>query len=271
MTTRIITGVGLLALLFLALYLGGWVFAVLWTGAVCIALWEMFRALGAAGHRPVAWPTWIALIASIPCFLMMTASAAITILLAILYVTLMVVSLLVMFRTEPKLDDYLVSVLPIFAVALPGMCLLAMVRVEPPVLQRMLLSLAFFVPVAGDALAYFVGVTYGHVKLNAVISPRKTVEGAAGGLIGSVLAAIAVYLIASAFTSGLPPFWHFPLLGLIGGVASQTGDLFASFIKRHCNIKDYGNIFPGHGGMMDRLDSVLFMSVLVYLYRLFAV
>lgn len=271
MTTRIITGVGLLALLLFALYMGGWVFAVLWTGAVCIALWEMFHALAAAGHRPVAWPTWAALIASIPCFLMLTASDAITILLAILYTTLMVVSLLVMFRHEPKLDDYLVSVLPIFAVALPGMCLLAMVRVEPPVLQRMLLSLAFFVPVAGDALAYFVGVTYGHVKLNAIISPRKTVEGAVGGLIGSVAAAIAVYLTASAITSGLPPFWHFPLLGLAGGLASQTGDLFASLIKRHCNIKDYGNIFPGHGGMMDRLDSVLFMSVLVYLYRLFAV
>lgn len=271
MTTRIITGVGLLGLLMLALYAGGWVFAVLWTGAVCIALWEMFHALAAAGHRPVAWPTWAALIASIPCFLLMTASAAITILLAIVYSALMTVSLLIMFRDKPKLDDFLVSVLPIFAVALPGMCLLAMVKIGPPVLQRMLLSLAFFVPVAGDALAYFVGVTYGHVKLNAMISPRKTVEGAAGGLIGSILVAIAIYLIASAITSGLPPFWHFPLLGLVGGIVSQTGDLFASLIKRHCNIKDYGNIFPGHGGMMDRLDSVLFMSVLIFLYRLFAV
>ena len=271
MTTRIITGAGLLALLGVALYFGGWVFAVLWTGAVCFAMWDMYRALAAAGQRPVAWPIWAALIASIPCFLLMTASAAITILMAILYCALMVVSLLIMFRDEPRLDDYLVSVLPIFAVALPGMCLLAMVRVEPIALQRMLLALAFLVPVAGDALAYFVGVTYGHVKLNPVISPRKTVEGAVGGLVGSMLAAIAVYLAAMTLTSSLPPFWHFPLLGLVGGIASQTGDLFASLIKRHCNIKDYGNIFPGHGGMMDRLDSVLFMSVLVYLYQLFAV
>jgi phosphatidate cytidylyltransferase len=271
MTTRIITGLGLLITLIFALYMGGWVFAILWIAAVCLAMWELFRALATAGHRPIAWPTWAALIISIPCFLLLKTSEAITILLAILYISMMLVSILVMFRYEPKLEDFLMSVLPIFAVALPGMCLLALLRVEPWALQRMLLALAFFVPVAGDAAAYFVGVKYGHVKLNEAISPKKTVEGAVGGLLGSMLFAIIVYLVASSFGSNLPPFWHFPLLGLVGGVVSQAGDLFASMVKRHCNIKDYGHIFPGHGGMMDRLDSVLFMSVLVYLYRLFAV
>ena len=154
------------------------------------------------------------------------------------------------------------SVLPIFAVALPGMCLLALLRWSLGAAAHAA-GAAFFVPVAGDAAAYFVGVKYGHVKLNEAISPKKTVEGAVGGLLGSMLFAIIVYLAASSFGSNLPPFWHFPLLGLVGGVVSQAGDLFASMVKRHCNIKDYGHIFPGHGGMMDRLDSVLFMSVLV--------
>ena len=61
----------------------------------------------------------------------------------------------------------------------------------------------------------------------------------------------------------------YPLLGLLGGFVGQMGDLFASLVKRHCGLKDFSNIFPGHGGMLDRLDSVLFMAVLMYCYRLF--
>ena len=64
----------------------------------------------------------------------------------------------------------------------------------------------------------------------------------------------------------IPPLWHFPLLGLLGGLAGQMGDLFASLIKRHCGIKDFSNIFPGHGGMMDRLDSVYWATVVIYVY-----
>jgi phosphatidate cytidylyltransferase len=56
-------------------------------------------------------------------------------------------------------------------------------------------------------------------------------------------------------------------VGLIGGIAGQMGDLFASLVKRHCKVKDYGTIFPGHGGMMDRLDSVFFVAIVVYCYR----
>lgn len=269
MITRIITGLVLLIVLGLALYFGGWFFSILWISAVCVAMYEMFRALSQAGHRPIAWPTWVAVLVSVPCFLLLHSKTGISILLMTLFAAFIVVCLTVMFRHNPKLDDMLVSILPLFSIAVPGMSLLAMTRLEPKVLQQVFLSLAFFVPIVGDATAYFVGIRYGRVKLNEPISPKKTVEGAVGGLVGSLLTAIAIYLIFVAFTSQLPPFWHFPLLGLLGGIVSQTGDLFASMVKRHCQVKDYGQLFPGHGGMLDRLDSILFMAVMVYIYQLF--
>jgi len=89
-----------------------------------------------------------------------------------------------------------------------------------------------------------------------------------------VLAAVIIFLLTlwlcnEETRSFLPKWWHYPILGLVGGFVGQMGDLFASLVKRHCGLKDYSSLFPGHGGMLDRLDSVLFMAVLMYCYRLF--
>lgn len=266
MTTRIVTGAGLLALLIFGLWMGGWVFAVLWIGAVLIAIHEVFTALGKAGDRPVAWPTFAALLISIPSFLLFGQEDTVAVLVATVFFTFLTVCVIVLFRREPTLDAMLVSLLPLFSVALPCMCLLALARL-PVAQQRALLALTFFVPVVGDTAAYFVGVRYGHVKLSPIVSPKKTVEGAAGGLIGSVLMALVIYLLSAALEPSLH-IWHFLAIGFFGGMIGQIGDLFASIIKRHCGVKDFGNIFPGHGGMMDRLDSILFVAVFVYAYHL---
>ena len=88
-----------------------------------------------------------------------------------------------------------------------------------------------------------------------------------------MLAAVLVGLIAHGVCGAdiqpmLPRWWEYALMGLLGGVAGQMGDLFASMVKRHCGIKDFSNLFPGHGGMLDRLDSILFMAVVVFCFRL---
>ena len=82
-----------------------------------------------------------------------------------------------------------------------------------------------------------------------------------------MVGAIVVYLVASSQNATLPPWWHILLLGFVGAILAQVGDLFASLIKRHCKVKDFGHIFPGHGGMMDRLDSILIVVVLIFLYQ----
>jgi phosphatidate cytidylyltransferase len=267
MMTRILTGISLLALLLFALWMGGWVFSILWIACVLLAMAEEFHLLSGAGHRPVAWPTWLALIVSIPCFLLFDENSALPILMAMVFLTFCIVCASVLFRSEPRIEDMLMSLLPLLSIALPGMFMLAMGRL-PEQMSRLLLTITFFVPVIGDTSAYFVGTRYGRVKLIPLISPKKTVEGALGGLLGSMLTSLGLYLIALTTGMTLPVVWHFVLIGLLGGVIGQLGDLFASIVKRHCNAKDFGTIFPGHGGMMDRLDSILFVAVFVYIYYL---
>ncbi len=120
--------------------------------------------------------------------------------------------------------------------------------------------LVLFAVMACDTLAYFVGVSFGKHKLYPAVSPKKSIEGSLGGLVGSCL---GVWLAAALF---LPAFGaeHVILVGLLLGVAGQIGDLFESLLKRACGVKDSGGIFPGHGGILDRLDSLLFAFPLAY-------
>lgn len=112
-----------------------------------------------------------------------------------------------------------------------------------------------------DTMAYFTGMLLGKHKLCPKISPKKTVEGSIGGILGSlILCGIFAYLFAPQF------FIHCIIIGFLGGVISQFGDLTASIFKRKMGIKDYGNLIPGHGGILDRFDSVLFTAPVVYYY-----
>lgn len=120
--------------------------------------------------------------------------------------------------------------------------------------------LVLFAVMACDSMAYFTGVSFGKHKLYPAVSPKKSIEGGLGGLVGACL---GVWLAAALF---LPAFQigHVILVGLLLGVAGQVGDLFESLLKRACGVKDSGGIFPGHGGILDRLDSLLFAFPLAY-------
>lgn len=111
-----------------------------------------------------------------------------------------------------------------------------------------------------DMGAYFVGVSMGKTKLCPTISPNKTVEGALGGIISSIIVSLIITLCFGRFDKILPVL----LLTIPLCAAGMTGDLFASIIKRKVGIKDYGDLIPGHGGVLDRVDSILFISPLVY-------
>lgn len=263
MVTRTITGVILAAVLVGALALGGWWFSVLYMAAIALSVYEMVKAIKAGGHKPCLWPMALCTALSLPLLTLGLGKSAV--IMPLMTAACMLTAAVIMFRKEPKLEDILMSVLPLLAVVLPGMCMLALSRAPSREVELMLILLSFGVPLMGDTMAYFGGSLLGKRKLCPAVSPKKSVEGAAAGLFGSVLFAIVTWLIFARMTV-LPPVWHALVLGLLGGVAGQLGDLFASLLKRHAGVKDYGSIFPGHGGMMDRLDSVYWATVVMYVY-----
>ncbi|QUH26318.1 phosphatidate cytidylyltransferase [Serpentinicella alkaliphila] len=126
--------------------------------------------------------------------------------------------------------------------------------------------LIFLIAWATDTFAYFTGYFFGKHKLCPTISPKKTVEGSIGGIVGSVLSCLLFghYFLGTNFI-------YLAILGIVGSIIAQIGDLVASKIKRYIGIKDFGKIMPGHGGILDRFDSIIFVAPVVYYFLIFVI
>ena len=123
-----------------------------------------------------------------------------------------------------------------------------------------------------DTCAYVVGRLFGKHKLAPDLSPKKSVEGSIGGIIGSALIGVIFGLIMSNFTGKSENLIIiFAVIGGLGSIISQIGDLAASGIKRNYDIKDYGHLIPGHGGILDRYDSIIITAPIVYFLSLYLV
>ena len=115
-----------------------------------------------------------------------------------------------------------------------------------------------------DTCAYCVGMLIGKHKMAPVLSPKKSVEGGIGGIVGAALIGILYALAINHWGSAGVSVAEFAVIGAAGGAISQIGDLAASAIKRNYNIKDYGKLIPGHGGILDRFDSVIFTAPIIF-------
>ena len=120
-----------------------------------------------------------------------------------------------------------------------------------------------------DTCAYFVGRFLGKHKLAPEISPKKTIEGSVGGILGAILGFLIYGFILGKYFGMQINIIPLVVLGVLSSIAAQIGDLSASIIKRECSIKDFGSVLPGHGGFLDRFDSILFTAPLIYYFVLF--
>lgn len=143
--------------------------------------------------------------------------------------------------------------------------LLALMRIFQMEKGRYLVLLPLLAAWGSDTFAYFAGRFFGKHKLAPVISPKKTIEGAVGGVLGGSVCVLIFTVILDLTLGFALPYWAAAVLGAIGAAIGQIGDLSFSVIKRQTGIKDYGHIFPGHGGVLDRFDSVIFVAPVVEL------
>jgi phosphatidate cytidylyltransferase len=262
---RWITGLIALPLLIGLVYAGGLAFTALVVAAGMVCLWEYHRIVFyPAEHAPaqllrsLAFGTGLVILGA-------THADWLDLLLPVVACNLLAAALISIFFFEAGSEVVgLVQKQVQGIVYIPVLLsFLIRLRLSPDGMMWIffLLSLIF----AGDTVAFYVGSYAGRHKLCPAVSPGKTVEGALGGLAGSiVVGALFKYL----FFAGLP--WGTSFLFFLSvGVAGPIGDLFESELKRAAKVKDSGGILPGHGGFLDRVDALLFAAPVAYLFRMY--
>lgn len=169
---------------------------------------------------------------------------------------------------------FAVSSLPILYPSLLILCML--LANDFPVPEGFIAMLLIFVisPCA-DTMAYLVGMTYNKIRKGQAkrmcpkLSPKKTWAGAIGGVVGGAVGAILVYAVFKPALNLSFPYLVFAAIGVAASVLTEIGDLFESYIKRKVGLKDMGNVMPGHGGVMDRIDGMIFAAVFIFIIFLF--
>lgn len=166
-----------------------------------------------------------------------------------------------MMRDHVKLNFEMLAMVMCAGVLVPFM-LASIVRVHTLRLGRYFIMIPFIMAFGPDAGAYFAGRAFGQHKLAPVISPNKTVEGMIGGLLTGMLMMVIYTMILQLGFSMKVNYMYALIYGVIGSLGATFGDLCFSVIKRQNGIKDYGSIFPGHGGVLDRFDSMVVVAPL---------
>ncbi len=240
------------------------VVALVVTIASLIGLYEYFKAVGLLAHKSLCTVGYIA-------SLVISAGSYLPIpLVLILAYTFVVAFFLIMLLSNYKISVSDIGLLVLGLFYIPFL-LSHITYTRELEYGRYFIWLIFIGAFLTDSCAYFSGCLLGKHKLCPTISPKKTVEGAIGGIIGAGLSFVLYGIIVNYFFTGALggkqfSLWLLFVLGLISAFASEIGDLVASSIKRQYDIKDFGNCLPGHGGILDRCDSIIFVAPVVFLF-----
>ncbi|MBM7613696.1 phosphatidate cytidylyltransferase [Alkaliphilus hydrothermalis] len=259
MLKRVISGVLGVPILLAIIHYGGMALFLSVLVISVIGLSEFYRAVRNKGINPISWVGYLASIGIISLF---NFNFEANYILFLIVVTTFILSIILLLKPKYNITDASITAFGIIYVTI----LLGHVLLTSKQDNSIAIWLIFITAWATDTCAYFTGVFFGKRKLCPVISPKKTIEGAIGGLVGSiVISGIFGYLFLADHLLVVL------LIGLIGSILSVFGDLTASIIKRYVEVKDYGNLMPGHGGVLDRFDSILFTAPVVYYFLIFMI
>lgn len=251
MLTRIIAGLAL-APLSLFLIIGGLPLYIAELVLISIALTEFYKAFNAKEIKPLFSLGYIFVI-------YIVAKNILDIPLDYTYLVfflLFIIGITSLLRCKSNILDIAVTFIGILYVAM--FFDYVVLTIKDFDLGNTYVWLIFIISFATDTFAYFSGYLFGRHKLIPKVSPKKTIEGSIGGILGSTCCCI---LFGYLFNLNII---HMAFIGSIGSIIAQLGDLFASSIKRYVGIKDYGKLIPGHGGILDRFDSVILVAPFVY-------
>ena len=255
---RLISGIVLVIIAVITLYYGGMLTFFVTAGISLIGMYELLKviqmeksALGVIAYSG-AILYYILLLLSLDQYIVPLA----------LLVLVMLFAVYVFTFPKYEISSVAIAFFSLFYVAFMLSCIYRIRVLEN---GGCMIVLVFLSAWGNDTLAYCAGRLFGKHKMSPILSPKKTVEGAVGGVVGAGLLGLLYGMIAKNFITAsynLP--LAFAVICAVGGLISSVGDLGASAIKRNYDIKDYSNLIPGHGGILDRFDSIIFTAPIIY-------
>ncbi len=269
---RLISGAVVAALMLLFTWLGG-VFLPVFLGVVSlIGLYEFYHATGVLKDgRYVNLITFSGYAVTVIYYVVLTVLAEDMFMPVFIFVVFLLVMLATYVFTFPEYSskDVVYTFYGFFYVSVM-LGFIHMTRQLPDGIY--LVWLIFFSSWFCDVFAYLTGMAFGKHRLCPELSPKKSVEGAIGGIIvPAICGGVYGYFVQDHFGGDTATIITFAVLCAVGAAVSQLGDLSASAVKRNFEIKDYGNLIPGHGGILDRFDSVIFTAPMIYFIAVFMI
>lgn len=266
--TRLISGIVLVALALAIILTGGYVLAAILLFLAIVAYRELMKACGLAHVKEKINGMEIIGYTGIAVYYFFLVFVENKIFLLLVLITILAGFMFLYVFTFPKYRaEQIMCAFFCVAYAPVMLSFIYLVRILPYGIYTV--WMIFISSWICDTCAYAVGMLFGKHKLAPVLSPKKSIEGALGGVLGSaIVGAVYAYFVVEPVVMDQKVTWIFVLISAVGAVVSQVGDLAASAIKRNHEIKDYGKLIPGHGGVMDRFDSVIFTAPMIYFLTL---
>ncbi|WP_027338727.1 phosphatidate cytidylyltransferase [Halonatronum saccharophilum] len=262
---RVLSAVVGIPLLIIIFRIGGLAFLLLNMGVVYLGIGEYFKFTEGKG---VNANRFLAILLGLILLLLTYLNSSLEVIYHFLFMAVLIVQLKQVLISKDD-SPILTTAITIFGVLYVGGLFSYLLRLFNLQHQRQFGSILLWLPIlatwANDTGAYFTGMNFGKRPLAPKISPKKTIEGSLGGLAAGLLVTTAIITYLGF------DYWHGIILGVLIGVFGQLGDLCESIFKRDAQIKDSGDIIPGHGGILDRIDSLLFALPIAYYYIQFII